>query len=189
MTTPNTDRLYNSMLLLTEKDNGTATLENSLAVSYKAKHATTIWPGSYTPEYLSLKNKNYAHTHLYINVHRSLVTKNRKQPRCLSPGEWLDKLWSIYTMEYCCLVAKLLSVWLFCDPMDCSLPGSSVHETFQARILEWVAILFSRGSSQTRDWTHTPSIGRQILEHWATKGTHQRILVTNKKEQTTNTSK
>ena len=34
-----------------------------------------------------------------------------------------------------------------CDPMDCSLPGSSVHGIFQARILEWVAISFSRGSS------------------------------------------
>ena len=33
------------------------------------------------------------------------------------------------------------------DPMDCSLPGSSVHGVFQARILEWVAISFSRGSS------------------------------------------
>ena len=34
-----------------------------------------------------------------------------------------------------------------CDPMDCSLPGSSVHGILQARILEWVAISFSRGSS------------------------------------------
>ena len=34
-----------------------------------------------------------------------------------------------------------------CDPMDCRLPGSSVHGTIQARILEWVAIPFSRGSS------------------------------------------
>ena len=38
-----------------------------------------------------------------------------------------------------------------CDPMDCSLQGSSVHGIFQARVLEWVAISFSRGSSQTRD--------------------------------------
>ena len=38
-----------------------------------------------------------------------------------------------------------------CDSMDYSLPGSSVHEIFQARILEWVAISFSRGSSQPRD--------------------------------------
>ena len=39
----------------------------------------------------------------------------------------------------------------FCDPIDCSPPGSSVHVTSQARILEWVAIPFSRGSSPPRD--------------------------------------
>ena len=38
-----------------------------------------------------------------------------------------------------------------CDPMDCSLPGSSVHGIFQAIVLEWIAISFSRGSSQPRD--------------------------------------
>ena len=38
-----------------------------------------------------------------------------------------------------------------CDPMDCNLPGSSVHGTFQAGVLEWVAISSSRGSSQPRD--------------------------------------
>ena len=38
-----------------------------------------------------------------------------------------------------------------CDPINCSLPGSSVHEILQARILEWVAIPFFRGSSQPRD--------------------------------------
>ena len=38
-----------------------------------------------------------------------------------------------------------------CDPMDCSLPGSSFHRILQARILEWVAISFSRGSSRPRD--------------------------------------
>ena len=43
------------------------------------------------------------------------------------------------------LVAKSC---LTCDPMNCSLPGSSVHRTSQARILEWVAISFSRGSSR-----------------------------------------
>ena len=40
-----------------------------------------------------------------------------------------------------------------CDPMDCSLPDSSVHGILQGRILEWVAISFSRGSSPPRDWT------------------------------------
>ena len=55
-----------------------------------------------------------------------------------------------------------------CNPMDCSLPGSSVHGIFQARILEWVAISSSRGSSQLRDQTHVSCIGRQTLYHWAT---------------------
>ena len=40
-----------------------------------------------------------------------------------------------------------------CDPMDCSLPGFSVHGILQARIVEWVTISFSRGSSQPRDQT------------------------------------
>ena len=40
-----------------------------------------------------------------------------------------------------------------CDPMNCSLPGSSVHGIFQAIVLEWIAISFSRGSSQPRDRT------------------------------------
>ena len=42
---------------------------------------------------------------------------------------------------------------LLCDPMDCSPPGSSVHEILQAKILEWVAVPSSRGSSQPRDRT------------------------------------
>ena len=48
--------------------------------------------------------------------------------------------------------AKLLQSCLtLCDPLDCSPPGSSVHEILQARRLEWVAVPFSRGSSQPRD--------------------------------------
>ena len=42
--------------------------------------------------------------------------------------------------------------------MDCSLPGSSVHGILQARILEWAAILFFRGSSQPRDQTQVSTI-------------------------------
>ena len=47
----------------------------------------------------------------------------------------------------------LCCVRLFVIPMGCSPPGFSIHEIFQARILEWVAISFSRGSSWPRDWT------------------------------------
>ena len=54
----------------------------------------------------------------------------------------------IYSLYFPVLVVHLLSpVQLFCDLMDCSPPGSSVHVISQARILEWVAIFFSRGSS------------------------------------------
>ena len=53
-------------------------------------------------------------------------------------------------------------VWLS-DSMDCSLPGSSVHGILQARILEWVAIPFSRGSSQPRDRTQVSCIAGDSL--------------------------
>ena len=50
-----------------------------------------------------------------------------------------------------------------CDPVDCSLPGSSIHGILQARILEWVAISFSRGSSQPRGRTQVSRIrGRRF---------------------------
>ena len=54
-----------------------------------------------------------------------------------------------------------------CDPMDCSLPGSSVHRILQARILEWVAISFSRGSSQPRNWTWVSCIAGRFSSNWA----------------------
>ena len=50
-----------------------------------------------------------------------------------------------------------------CDPMDCSLPVFSVHGVFQARILKWVAISFSRGTSRPRDQAHASCItGRSL---------------------------
>ena len=76
------------------------------------------------------------------------------------PLSWLR--WVIFE---CC--AKLLQLFLtLCDPVDYSLPGSSVHGILQARILEWVTISFSRGSSRPRDLTYityVSCIGRQVL--------------------------
>ena len=60
---------------------------------------------------------------------------------------------------------------ILCNTMVYSSPGSSVHGISQARILEWVAISFSRGSSWPRDWTHVSFIGKQILYHLATRET------------------
>ena len=53
--------------------------------------------------------------------------------------------------------------------MDYSPPGSSLHGIFQARILEWIAISFSRGSSPPRDQTHISPIDKWILSHWVTR--------------------
>ena len=57
-----------------------------------------------------------------------------------------------------------------CDPMDCNPPGSSVHGLLQARTLEWVAISFSRGSSQPRDWTPGLLNCKQTLYHLSHQG-------------------
>ena len=55
-----------------------------------------------------------------------------------------------------------------CDPMDCSPPGSSIHGILQARVLEWVAISFSRRSSRPRDWTRVSCIVGRCFTVWAT---------------------
>ena len=65
-----------------------------------------------------------------------------------------------------CEVAQ--SCLTLCDPMDCSLPGFSVHRIFQARVLEWVAISFSRGSSWPRDRTQVSCITGRRFNLWAT---------------------
>ena len=61
---------------------------------------------------------------------------------------------------------------ILCDPKDCSPPGSSVHGILQAKILEWAAISYSRGSSRPRDWSQVSSAfcpGREIF-HFLTTG-------------------
>ena len=79
-----------------------------------------------------------------------LVFFHSKQcTECLHPG---------HCSRYLCSVVLTL-----CDPLDCNLPGSSVHGILQARILERVAISFCKGSSQLRDQTHISCIGRWIL--------------------------
>ena len=54
-----------------------------------------------------------------------------------------------------------------CEHMNCSPPGSSVHGVFQARILEWIAISFSRGSSQPRKQTQVSSIADRFSTDWS----------------------
>ena len=66
-----------------------------------------------------------------------------------------------------------LTLW---DPMDCSLPGTSVCGILQARILEWVAVSFSRGTSQPRDQTWVSCIPGRCFTIWATREAPIRYL-------------
>ena len=90
---------------------------------------------------------------LYATVKEIKVICNRGRIRqsqisrtAFKDIQWIKFTWT-WTTWSCSVVSDCLR------PMDCSLPGSSVHGTFQARVLEWIAISFSKGSSQPRDWT------------------------------------
>ena len=67
------------------------------------------------------------------------------------------------------LVSVIQSCLTLCDPMDCRSPDSSVRGIFQARILEWVAIPFSRGSSQPRDRTRVSCTAGRFFPTRATR--------------------
>ena len=64
-----------------------------------------------------------------------------------------------------------------CDPMDCSLPGSSLHGILQARVLEWVAISFSRGSSQPKDRAQVSRIVDRRFTIWATRRVFSSVVI------------
>ena len=79
-------------------------------------------------------------------------------------------MWEKCYLKYHLLLFFSCSVMSnFVTPMDCSTPGPSVHGILQAKILEWVAISFSRGSPRPRDQIHVSYIGRRILYHWTTR--------------------
>ena len=69
------------------------------------------------------------------------------------------------SIQFCAKIAQ--SCLTLCNPMD-----YIVHGILQARILEWVAIPFSKGSFPPRDRTYVSCIGRQSLSHWATREAH-----------------
>ena len=84
---------------------------------------------------------------------------------------WNTRYWTVH--QKTCFSIPLSesevtqSCLTLCGPMDCSLPGSSVHGIFQVRVLEWVAISFSRGSSWSKDWTRVSSIVDWHFTVWA----------------------
>ena len=104
-------------------------------------------------------------------------------PVPFAPPTWSPLLlnkynWLLCTFLQAAVKMKVIvaqSCWTLCNPMDCSPPGSSVHGILQARILEWVAISFPRGSSQQRDQTWVSWIAGRFFTIWAT-GEASRLL-------------
>ena len=90
--------------------------------------------------------------------------KMRREIKSETQITWFQTCWSVKVKV---LVAQLC-LTLF-HPMDCSMPGSSVHGISQAEILEWVAIPFSRGSSQPRDGIWVSWIVGRFFTIWATR--------------------
>ena len=93
-----------------------------------------------------------------LNISLHLLTPNSQSipPLPLLPGNPKSVLCVCESVLY--VRAQLCPT--LCNPRDCSPPGSSVHGIFQARILEWVAVSYSRGSSQPRDQTCVSCTGR-----------------------------
>ena len=83
---------------------------------------------------------------------------------------WIIVYKPLVWCEWIVKVKSLSRVPTLRDPMDCSLPGSSVHGIFQARVLEWVTVSFSRRSSRPRDWTRVSRIVGRCFTTWATRG-------------------
>ena len=78
----------------------------------------------------------------------------------------------LYINFMCMGVLVSQSCPTLCDPMDCSPPASSVHGIFQARVLKWVAISSSRGSSRPRAGTRSSAFQAGSLLSWATRKAH-----------------
>ena len=100
---------------------------------------------------------------------------------------WTQNTFSyhITTSRYCLLplvprAKVLVLVTPLCatlrDPMDGSLPGSDVHGIFQVRILEWVAMPFSRGSSWSRAWTWVSHIAGRFFTIWAKRESQTAVV-------------
>ena len=88
---------------------------------------------------------------------------------CIFVFSWFINLVNYFSCFYIvmCLVAQSCST--LCDPLDCRLPGSSVHGILQARILEWAAVPSDRGSSQSGDQTQVSYIVGRFFTSWVTK--------------------
>ena len=99
-----------------------------------------------------LTPRTHTHSHTHIGARTFIVCSNISLP--FQAMNWV-------CVCVCVLVTQ--SYPTFCDLMDCSPLGSSVHGTSQARLLEWVAVSFFRGTSRSRDQTHVSTLPADSL--------------------------
>ena len=150
----------------------TLTKQIHITLCYKDKLPQT---GSLERKDCGYNNNNNKSKHTWlvrsVNWKVSVVTNKTCYEKeglpVLGLGTWKQTLRWGFTVKSESGVAQLCPTLR--DPMDCSLPGSSVHGIFQARILEWVAISFSRKSSRPRDWTQVSHIVGRCFTVWATR--------------------
>ena len=126
------------------------------SLTYSARHRSTacLFYTKYTNLARSLPSYPLFHQLLLVGDSTSLVLWGRLSLPSGSAGTW-----GAYKVKM--LVTQ--SCLTLCNLMNCSPPGSSVHGILQARILEWVAISFSRGSSQPRDQPLPPALQMDSL--------------------------
>ena len=138
---------------------------------YPKQSTAIMWPLIKLPmtffTELEQINKIYMEPWKTVNSQNNLE-KEEQSKRYHAP-------WFQTAVQSCVCSCVLRRVWL-CNPLDCRPPGSSVGGIFQARILEWVAISSSRGSSPPRNQTRISSIGRKILYCWAIRKPHSTKL-------------
>ena len=117
-----------------------------------SKHMTIKEMGPWSPSGLPQPEGGSCMTWLGVSHSGKMknysLTKKRRRIKCFKCN-CLETMVVLYLMIY-----LIQSCPTLLQPVDCSPPGCSVHGILQARILGWVAIPFSRGSSQLRDWTH-----------------------------------
>ena len=108
----------------------------------------------------------------YVNIVSLKIKTNKRSVLQFLPFNSMKEthfsaLWKLYNTVVCvCVCVSAQSCLTLCDPMFYGPPGSSAHGILQVRMLEWVAIAYSKGPSPPRDWTHfscISCIGRKML--------------------------
>ena len=115
----------------------------------------------------NMQKNLYRYTHIYVKL--SFARHQKLIQHCESTfTSFFKRRKKKNRSVLSCVCARSLETFLtLCDPMDHSLPSSSVHGILQARILEWVTLPSSRRHSQPRDQTHVSYISC-IGRHWTT---------------------